>query len=259
MAKRNHIHNKPVTVMPRPREARVVNCIVISLYGASFLIFLRPWMNESTLFFGVKLALLYFACIAAHFWLLYKRQRIYDSLSTLCGECIRFFEFPYFVINSLLLVTALVIAPLLLGLVPAHGGIAGIFGSKDLTMFVLFSGGAAFVAAAISGFDVYPVNIFRTREALGHLIEITRQLIKFSGQLLALIASAVLFAWTFKKAEFSLGIVYLTAYGVVGFALGGTAVLGARVTELLYLLADLEEASLSSAEPTVNKTGARQR
>ena len=38
----------------------------------------------------------------------------------------------------------------------------------------------------------------------------------------------------------SLSVIYLTAYGVVGLGLGGTAVLGSRVTDLLYQLEELE-------------------
>lgn len=227
-------------VEPRPREAKVVNCVLISLYGACFLLFLKYWMNKDVFLFRAKFLMTYVALLAIHFLLLYKRQWVYDFLCSLIGGRIRFFEFPYFVINVALYLVMFLVLPFLLGLVPLEGGVAGVFGSEDLTMFVLFGGGAAFVAAAIAGFDIYPVSLFRSERALIQLIEITRHLMRFGNRLLGLATSAVILAWAFKKVEFSMNVVYLTAYGVVGFALGGTAVLGSRVTELLYLLEELE-------------------
>jgi len=166
-------------------------------------------------------------------------------------ERIRFFEFPYFVIVSIFYLFIFLVWPILVGLIDIKGGVSKIFENQDLAMFVLFGGGAGLVASAISSFDIYPVNIFRSKASLQQLIMMTRDLIRFSNRLLALVTSAVVFGWAFKKVDLSMNIVYMTAYGVIGFALGSTGALGSRVTGLLYDLDRLEEGQGSEQAPEV--------
>lgn len=179
---------------------------------------------------------------------------MYDVLCKLTQKRIRFFEFPYFVLVSLLYLFIFLVWPFLIGLIPLQGGVPGIFGDQNLTMFVLFGGGAGLVAAAVSGFDIYPVNVFRTKDSLQHLITITRDLMRFSNRLLALVTGAVVVGWAFKKVELSLDIVYITAYGVIGFALGSTAALGSRVTGLLYALCELDNGQEPEQAPDVENS-----
>lgn len=226
---------------PRPRDAKLINCVLISGYGSCFLLFLISWMDNRTPGFVVKVALLLVSCLLSHFFILRRRQDIYMCLCRIYGRRIRFFEFPYFVMISSLYILAFLVAPFLLGLIAMEHGVVSVLREENLTMYFLFACGAALVIAAISGFDIYPMNVFATRSSLQHLISITRDLMKLSNRILVLVAGSLLVGWVFKKIPLSSTLIYLTLYGIVGFALGSTGVLGARVTDLLYMLSELEE------------------
>lgn len=225
---------------PKPREARIVNCVVIPLYGACFLFFLMMWMDRTKPLFALKMIVLFSFCFTSHFLVMYWRQEIYIFSCRILRRSIRFFEFPYFTIVSLLHASAFLIAPFLLGMLRLNDGISEVFQSERLTMYVVCGAGAALVTAAISGFDIYPVNLFGTKGSLEHLIAITRDLIKVSNRILVIVSGSVIVAWVFKKIDFSLTIIYGTLYAVIGLGLGSSGVLGARVTDLLYMLAALE-------------------
>jgi hypothetical protein len=110
-------------------------------------------------------------------------------------------------------------------------------------MYVLFGGGGIMVTAVISGMDIYPVNVFATKESLNHLIAITRDLMKASNRAIIVVSGVVIVGWAFKRIDLTPHVVYLTGRGVLGLILGSTGDLGARLTELLYRLSDLERAS----------------
>jgi len=226
---------------PRPRQARLLHCAVIATYGALFVPLLMGAMDGNTGLYGVKVAALFSVTLAINFLVLWKRQIIYRFVSRLYGTPVRFFELPYFALVAFLDIVLFVVVPFLLGLVKLSGGLAGLPQDDIATRYILFAGGAGFVTAAVSGFDIYPVNRFGTKAALEHLVSITRDLMRFSNRMLLLVTGAVIFGWVFKKVEFTLAEIYITSYGVIGFALGSTAVLGARITELLYMLSSVEE------------------
>lgn len=198
-------------------------------------------MQRSTPTFWLRFLLLYVFILGCHFAMLYGREQLYKVICRLFNSRIRFFEFPYFVIIGLFYFVAFEILPFAVGLIDIPADTISIFKDENLTMYIMFSGGAALVACAISGFDIYPVNRFATKGAIEHLIAITRDLMRICNRTLILVTGAIIVGWAFKKVELSLPIIYLTTYGVLGFALGGTAVLGSRLTELLYQLSELEQ------------------
>ena len=226
---------------PRPREASMLSAVVISLYSASFLFFFLSWMQRSTPTFWLRFLLLYIFILGFHFAILYEREHLYKAMCSLSNSSIRFFEFPYFVILVLFYFVAFEILPFVIGLIAIPGDAVSILKDENLTMYVMFSGGAGLVACTISGLDIYPVNRFATKGALEHLIGITRDLMRTCNRTLLLVTVAIIVGWALQKVQLSLPSIYLTVYGICGFALGSTAVLGSRLTELLYQLSELEQ------------------
>ncbi len=229
---------------PKPRDSKFVNCIILSVYCTSFLFFFIKWMSIDTTFLIYIFISLSLFTLIVHYLILFKRISIYTFLCKIFGRKIRFFEFPFFVLNLSLFLSAFFFFPILLGLVDIPSGFNSIFNDDNWTMYVIFSGGTSLVASIISGLDIYPVNVFETQASLEHLIAITRDLMKLCNRAMVVIVGAILVGWTFKKIEFDKTIIYLTIYAILGFALGSTAVLGNRVTELLYKLATIEQKNL---------------
>jgi hypothetical protein len=240
---------------PRPRPARPVICAIISIYSAGFIFFLMGWMKGD----GARLVLgvvsIFTGCGLAHYFVLRFRQRIYDYICRLFRSEVSFFEFPFFGMVAVLYLFSFMVLPAAFGMLTLDHGAADFLTEENLIMYILFGGGAILVVSAISGMDVYPVNTFGTRAALEELISITRDLMKACNRTLVLVSGSVIVGWAFKKVEFSPLAVYITAYAVAGFAIGTTAVLGARLTELLYKLSDMERAEakhqneVGSAQP----------
>lgn len=121
----------------------------------------------------------------------------------------------------------------------APGGIQGLLKREDKVLHLLFAGGSILVAAFISGLDIYPVNFFRTREALRALIGITRDFMKACNRMILILSGSIVVGWAAKKVEFSPHAIYLACYAITGLALGTTGVLGARLTDMLYVLSEL--------------------
>lgn len=227
-------------MQPKPREAKLTNCVIIPLYGSCFLFFLMSFMDRNVPAFALKIGALLASCFVPHFLIMYRRQALYGIVCRVSQREVRFFEFPFFVIVNLLYAFVFLIAPFLLGMIRLQYGIGELFRDENLSMYFLFGGGSTLITAAISGFDIYPVNRFDTRNSLQHLIAITRDLMKLSNRILVIVSGSLLVGWAFKKIELSPTLIYWTLYLIVGFAFGSTAVLGARVTDLLYRLAELE-------------------
>lgn len=238
-------------IQPKPRPAKLFNCLILSLYCSTFLLFLTPWMNKQGDYFKTKLAILWGIAAVINFMILYKRQALYDLLCKVRKNKIRFFEAPFVAINGLLFTFVFLIAPFYYDLIDLRFGVSDIFQDNNLTMYVLFSGGALLVSSGISGFDIYPVNTFGTKKSVENLISITRDLIRASNRVLILLVGSVIFGWVFKKVEFSLPVIYITIYIIIGFALGATATLGSRITDLLYLQSELE---ISEDDQNANAT-----
>lgn len=240
-------------MQPKPRDAKLLNCVIIPLYGSCFLPFLMSWMDRKAFLFVPKVLLLFLSSFLLHFLIMYRRQEIYRLVCRVSHRKVRFFEFPFFVIVNLLYTFAFLVAPFLLNLIRLPGGPSSLLLDDNLTMYLLFSAGAVLITGAISGFDIYPVNRFDTKTSLQHLIAITRDLMKLSNRILVIVSGSLLVGWAFKKIDLSTTLIYLTLYGVVGFAFGSTAVLGGRVNDLLYRLAELEheeELERKSKSPT---------
>lgn len=234
--------------LPSPRRAEPFTCAVITLYGASFILFLMPWMEQNGWPFAVKVGLLWIVSAAVHLALLTRREELYGLCCRMLRRRVRFFELPYFVLVSVWYGFVFLGAPFLLGLLQAPVNAQSLVRDETLTMYALFGGGASLVIGAISGLDIYPVNTFGTRASLEHLISITRDLMRLSNRLLVLISGSVLVGWAFQKVEFSVPVIYATIYGVVGFGLGSTGALGARVTDLLYELSAMERADQAQTQ-----------
>jgi hypothetical protein len=191
----------------------------------------------------VKLVCLIIIGAALHNLILLKRQSIFDWLTRIAGKPVAIFEFPYFLIVAALYTLVIYAGPIYLGLIPLPNGLSDILLDRDRIMYVLFGGGGIMVTAVISGMDIYPVNVFATKESLNHLIAITRDLMKASNRAIIVVSGVVIVGWAFKRIDLTPHVVYLTVYGVLGLILGSTGDLGARLTELLYRLSDLERAS----------------
>ncbi len=228
--------------MPRPRPARLLNCLLISGYGAGFFPLLSGWADTTEKNFALKVGAVTAACFAALFLLMFGRRPIYFWLCRLLRREVRLFEFGFFRLVCFTYGPLVMLGPLALGN-EAFGALARVFSDKALAQYIVFSGGCVLAVAVICGLDIYPVNLFRSKASLEHLIAITRDLMRLCNRILLVVTGSIIAGWVFKKVEFSLTAVYVTTYGVVGFAFGSTGVLGTRVTELLYRLDEMEEAA----------------
>jgi hypothetical protein len=231
-----------------PQPARRIACALLSAYGLGTLLFILPWLELSTPAHKIGTAILIVGCVVLHYLLLWKRQAVYDWLGRAVGSQVHFFELPFFIAVIALYFTAVFVVPLSTGLVPLEKGLADIATKQDLIMYVLFGGGCVVVTGIISGFDIYPVNVFATKEALGQLIDITRDLLKASNRSIIIVAGSIIVGWAFKRIELTPHIVYLTTYAIVGMSVGSTAVLGSRLTDLLYRLSDMEKQIAEKAQ-----------
>ncbi len=229
------------TAAPGPQPATIPASILIAAHGTGFLLFVVPWMDLPTILHWTGLGALAIVGFGLHFLLLWKRRHVYDWASGLAGNPIRFFEFPFFLAVTALYLVILFILPFSMGLVPLANGLAEIATNQERIMYVLFGGGGLLVTAIISGLDVYPVNVFPTKDALNHLVDITRDLMKASNRAIIIVTGTVVVGWAFKRIDLTPHVVYLTIYAIVGMAIGSTAVLGSRLTELLYLLSAMEK------------------
>jgi len=143
---------------------------------------------------------------------------------------------------SLPYLISLFLIPLSLGLVPINS-IHDLAVNRDLLLYVLFGCGATFVAVIISVLDIYPVNTFGTRLAIIRLIDITKDLLKFFNRIIVVVIGSLIVSWVVGTGQLDLRPheIFLSLYLILGIAYGGSGVLGARVTELLYLLAQVEK------------------
>ncbi len=241
-----------------PRKAKLLNCIIISAYGAFFFSLLCPWFNSRDTLLWIKIDVLWGFAFLSLFVLLNKRQTLYKFYSKLLKRKILLFEFGFFCTICFCYGTLVLIFPIAFGFIQI-GTTQNILEVEALKHFIIFAGGATISVGALAGFDIYPTNNFVTKPSVERLIDISKSLLKTSNRVLVTAAGALIVGNMISGKTFlQLHELYATVYGIVGIAFGVSGVLGSRLSELLHLLAKIETKERYDSHRSLNKKSKKQ-
>lgn len=230
---------------PKPRKAKLLPSVIISLYGTIFFLFVSDWFNSNYKYYWLqKFAILFIVFFFLYFMLIF-RQKVYDSYCKIFNKEIRLFEFSFSLTIGIVYGLLICFLPIWIGMINSVGS-EDFFFNENIRRFLIFCGGASACTSVIAGFDIYPVNYYNNFKSLERLADITRDLLKASNRALIVVIGSVIVAKTIKISDgehvnLSPNELYIISFGVLGVAFGVSGVLGSRLAEILHKLAKAEE------------------